>query len=217
MNKRRFVKIFESNLNRYTNGGLLIGDIVAFKPKAIHHPDFENSEELKMKIKALMDGGLNLRVVNIKGKYPAVMGGSNEDNIVRRNALVDVAQEIAPGRYHNTITVPIEVLDVIYGTRPDKDQSPEHFNDVSPEINLPSIRDNQKRAGRINIKPTAVDKPSEDNEFAVGTQTMKSDVDGKLSKGDRELPIKNTAIPSSPAEGHKDPAKYTAGYMPKQK
>ena len=126
---RRFVKLFESAYSRFTNGGLLVGDVVVFKPKALSHPDFESNEELKLKIKSLIDGGLNLRVVNIKNNYSAAMGGNNDNNINRRMALVDIAQEIAPGRFANYVTVPLEVLEIVSGTRPEKDQSPEHYNE----------------------------------------------------------------------------------------
>ena len=213
---RRFVKLFESAYSRFTNGGLLVGDVVVFKPKALSHPDFESNEELKLKIKSLIDGGLNLRVVNIKNNYSAAMGGNNDNNINRRMALVDIAQEIAPGRFANYVTVPLEVLEIVSGTRPEKDQSPEHYNEPQKDINLPEVRDKVVYKPRINIKPKPPEKPSEDNEFAVGHQTMKSDVNGKIVAGDRQLNNTNVAIPASPAEGQKDPVSYTAKYMPTQ-
>ena len=36
-----------------------------------------------------------------------------------------------------------------------------------------------------------------------------------MSTGDRELLNKNTKIPAKEADKHKDPAKYTARYLPK--
>jgi hypothetical protein len=214
---RRFVKLFESAYGRYTNGGILVGDVVAFKPKAINHPDFESNDELKIKIKSLIDSGYNLRVVNIKNNFPVGMGGNNDNNINRRMALADIAQEIAPGRYYNYVTVPLDVLVVVSGIRPLKDQNPDHFNEVQPDINLPEVRDKIKRDSRINIKPVSPEKVSEDEEFSTGRQTRTSDMGNKKdSSGDRSLNNSNTVIPSSPNVTHKDPANYTADYLPKK-
>ena len=41
--------------------------------------------------------------------------------------------------------------------------------------------------------------------------------DGKDSKSDVSLLNKNVSIPSSPAENERDPASYTARYMPKKR
>ena len=212
---RRFVKIFESTYSRYTNGGVLVGDVVVFKPKAINHPDFEANEEMKIKIKSLIDGGYNLRIINIKNNFPVAMGGNNDNNIVRRNALADIGQEIAPGRYYNMVTVPLETLQVVSGTRPEKDQSPEHYNEVQPDINLPQVRDKITYKPRTNIKPKPLEKPNEDNEFAIGYQTLQSNIGGKNVPGDRQLNNTNVEIPSSPNVMAKDPGSYTASYLPK--
>jgi len=202
MNKR-FIKIFESTISRYTNGGFLVGDIVKIKPDAIRHKSFESNEEMKFQLKDLMSSDLNLRIVNIKNKYPNVMGGSNTDTIGRQEALVDIAQELAPGRYHKYITVPMDVL-----------------VEINPNVpNLAPIPDSVKRKGNIQIKPGVPEKAEEDNEFSPGNQTQKSVVEphGKNVKGDRELPTSNTQIPSSPAVGQRDPVSYTAEYLPKEK
>ena len=214
--KRRFVNIFESVYGRYTNGGFLVGDVVVFKPKALSHPDFESNEELRQKIKALINGGLNLRLVNIKNNFPLAAGGNNDNNIIRRGALADVAQEITPGSLHNYVTVPLEVLTTVAGIRAANDQDPEKFNEPQKDNNLPEVRDKVIYKARINIKPKPVEKPSEDNEMSVGYQTMKSDQGGnKNVAGDRTLNNKNTPIPSSPDAWAKSPASYTAHYLPK--
>ena len=214
--KRRFVKLFESAYTRSTNGGKLVGDIVEIDPKALNHPFFDGDEETKFKLKAMMNSGFNLRIINIKGKYPAPMGGNNDDNINRFEGYADVGTEIAPGRTTNHLTVPMEILKVVSGTQPEKDQSPENYNGTQLGINLPEIRDRLKYKARINIKPKPPEKLSEDEEFSPGRQTRTSDVGNKKdSSGDRALNNFNTPIPASPNETRKDPASYTADYLPK--
>lgn len=193
MNKR-FIKIFESTLNRYTNGGFLVGDIVKLKRNCFHHPFFENQEELKFKLKSIEGSDLNIRVVNIKCNHPAVGGGANDDYNTPRHKFAEIAQEYAPGRWRESMIIPIECLE-LHPSYP----------------NLPSIPDSMKRKDTSHIKPKpVVAKKSEDNE------TRKSDVGGKMVSGDRELLNKNVKIPSSPAKDSKDPANYTAMYMPKK-
>ena len=109
--KKRFLKLYENNIDRFTNGGFLIGDIVKIKPGSYNHKAFEGQEEIKAQIKSLIDSDLNIRVVNIKNKYPGVMGANNTDYINPFNRTVDIGQEIMPGRYYNTTSVPGEILE----------------------------------------------------------------------------------------------------------
>ena len=128
------------------------------------------------------------------------MAGNNSDNQSALGRIADIAQEYAPGRWRECFTVPVEIVEVI---------------DYSP--NLPPVPDSLKRTGNEHINPKPVEA-SEDNErttLSPRHQTHRSDVHGKYEKGDRELPTKNVKIPSSPAKGQKDPASYTAQYMPK--
>lgn len=140
--KKRFLKLYESTINRFTNGGFLTGDVVKLKPNAFNHKVFDGQEETKSHIKAMMDSDLNLRVTNVKNAYPAVMGGSNTDYASPKERMVDVAQEIAPGRYYNTITVPAEVL--------------ERVTDGDETNSLPPVPNSIKKADPSQIKPTEV-------------------------------------------------------------
>jgi hypothetical protein len=217
---RKFTKLFESYLGRYTGGGLLLGDIVSFKAGAVNHPYIKGNEAMKAKIQELLASDLNLRVISIKNRTPMPFSGDFDQNISGSNTEIVIAQEIAPSRYWNYIAVPREVLEA-----------------KSCYPNLPPIPDSWKYKAKVNIKPELVKQAEEneeavaksgpdpmlknddtsitDKEFSISNQTGKSTVGTKNVAGDRELENKNTKIPSSPADGHLDPASYTANYMPK--
>jgi hypothetical protein len=192
----KFTKIYENTITRHINGGLLTGDLVQFKKNAIHYPAFEDQDELKFLIRALMASDLNLRVVNIKNSSPAVMGGSNTDYINKpTDRIVDIAQEIAPGRFYNFVSVPLVVLDVI-----------------NTGINGSPIPDSLKRKDTTQIEPRLVDIKADGLNAATINQTMKSpDAKGKLVDGDRTLKNTNIKIPSKSAKD----IKYTNNYLPK--
>lgn len=187
-------------MSRYTVGGVLVGDVVKLKKGVLTHPDVVVNDVMKTKLQELLNSDLNLRVTGIKNKTPIPSSGNNEQNVTPRKEMVDIAQEIAPGRYYNYVTVPVDILEVV-ATYP----------------NLPPVPDSWKHKSKIDIKPVPVAKAEQNDEFAVGTQTLKSNVHGKNVLGDRSLKNVNTKIPAKPAEGQADPASYTAKYMPKAK
>ena len=225
---RKFTKLYESSLNRYTSGSVLVGDVVTLKPGAMNHEGIKGNDVLKQKLNELLASDLNLRVINIKNQVPVPFSGNNELNISGRGAEAVIAQEIAPSRYHNYVAVPLEVLEV-HASYP----------------NLPPIPDSWKYKAKINMKPQLVGKMEQNEEITLTTapvksveqdpkyvadrtqtfkgkefntmpQTHRSDVHGKLVTGDRELKNANVKIPAVPAEGAADPATYTAKYMPKK-
>jgi len=86
-----------------------------------------------------MDSDLNIRVINIINQYPAVMGSGNTDNINPFGRTIEIAQEIAPGRIYNRITVPDEILVRV---------------DFYP--NLPPVPKSFKREDTSHIKPKEI-------------------------------------------------------------
>jgi len=197
--KRKFTKLIESTIARFTSGGVLVGDVVKLKRNILSHELIKDNEQMKAKLKELLNSDLNLRVVSIKNKNPMPSSGNNDQNIAPFRETIDIAQEIAPSRFYNYISVPLDAIEV-----------------VSTYPNLPPIPDSWKHKSKITLKPEPVKKAEQNDEFAIGNQTLKSNVNGKNVVGDRVLKDKNTPIPASPAEGHKDPASYTANYMPKK-
>jgi len=198
---KKFLKIYESALTRYTRGGFLTSDLVKFTDNALRNDFFKNQpDSVKNAVKELIDCGLNLRVKNVKSYFPAVMGAGNPDyNGTSFN--VEVVPEIAPGKfdYQRSVTVPAVLL-----------------NHVDTYPNLSPVPDKLKYDNKVQIEPKEVETDTTTKApFTPAQQQQMSDVGGKLSKGDRSLKNVNVEIPSEPAKGHSDPASYTANYLPK--
>lgn len=200
--KRRFVELYESALQRYTDGGFLAGDLVVFKDGALRDPWFKSlGSNTQEKIKSMIDSGLNLRVSAVKNVIPNVMGAGNTDyNNTQVN--VDITSEIAPGRYMDFVTVPGSLL------------QPKHTYPNLPPV--PEVLKKDDPGKRAHIKAKPVKDEAEEVPFYSPMQTRLSDLGNKkLSRGDRELLNTNVKIPSVPATGAADPASYTAKYLPK--
>jgi len=197
---RRFNKLYEATLPRYTRGGFLTSDRVRFIDNALKTEFFKNQpESVKTAVNDLINSGLNLRVRNVKSAMPAVMGAGNPDDY-GYSFSIEIVPEIAPGTYdvNKAVTVPANLL--------------VHQNDG---INLPPIPDKLKYDNKVQIKPEEVKINDDKTLLTPRSETHMSDVGGKLEKGDRELKNVNVKIPSKPAEGNRDPATYTAQYLPK--
>lgn len=199
--EKKFIKLFEATLSRYTRGGFLTSDRVKFIDKALSHDFFKNvPEETKLAVKALIDSGVNLRVRNVKSHMPAVMGAGNPDDF-GYSFNIEVVPEIAPGTYdvNRAVTVPSTLL-VRNADYP----------------NLPPVPDAFKYDNKVQIKPSEVEVEDNKTMLTPRSKTHLSDVGNqKLETGDRELNNVNVKIPAEPAIGHKDPATYTAQYLPK--
>ena len=199
--KKKFLRLYESTMDRLNRGGYLVGDIVKFKDDAHTHDFYTNcSEEIRKKIEEYMKSGDTLRVKNITNVYPAVLGAGNTDDAGSVN--VEVCRETAPGRFDQSgILVHPDMLEVI---------------DVYP--NLTPVPDKFKRKERITITPEEVkDEEGEEVPFySPKLATRRSDVHGKMEAGDRSLKNTNTAIASNKNAVASDPAAYVYNYLPKK-
>lgn len=200
----QFIKLYESAIQRFTRGGFLTGDLVKFKP------NFESDEFFKkqatnylQKINEFVKSGLNIRVSAVKPVYPSSYKPGNIQNEAE-SFLIDIVLEKAPGLYYEFITVPAHVL--------------EH---IDTGINLAPVPDSLRRPNNEIIDPEEVTTHSDPTSYlSPYRQTLTTDKgDGKDSKTEASLPVKNTKIPARPAEGERDPAvaSYTARYMPKKR
>ena len=200
MNKR-FLKLYESTIGRYNRGGFLVSDIVTFAKNALKN-DFlkTQNEDVAARIKGYIESGDTLRVINIVNNAPPVMGANNTDN-GGPDYTIEVGKETAPGRFETSgiLVHPTMLVRV----------------DVYP--NLTPIPDKAKRKEKINITPELVkDEEGEEVPFySPKLNTRRSDVHGKMVAGDRVLNNVNVQIPSVPNSTRKDPASYTADYLPK--
>lgn len=111
----KFNVLFENLLERYQQGGLVIGDRVRFRKDCLKLDFFKDKGQNFLDIvKSCMDPNfdLNLRVSAVKSIYPTTTqnyrGGTESPDKI----FVDVIVEYAPGLYRTPMTVPIECLEL---------------------------------------------------------------------------------------------------------
>jgi hypothetical protein len=111
-----FNLLYEKEIERFQQGGFLIGDRIQFKKNALSHDFVKNrAASFKEIIAACLDKSfdLNLRIGAIKSIYPTTTqnysGGATDspDGI-----FLDIYIEYAPGLYRNPMTVPIDIVEV---------------------------------------------------------------------------------------------------------
>lgn len=187
MSNKFLVKI-EENIQRYTNGGLLVSDVVKFVKNFKSKDSYKAlSDNLKAYIDEFIKTDKNLRVVDVKPMFPSHATGNDQN---RGNGFsVEVAIELAPGSFdlQNKFTVPSDLL--------------VPANDY---INLPSIPDSIRKKEKINHKPT----PPEENEEVLNNpylQTMMSQDGNSLRRTETKLLNKNVKIPAVTAKGAASP------------
>jgi hypothetical protein len=203
----KFQKLYESAIQRFTRGGLLVGDLVKFKQGFQGDDFFKNqSSNYADKVKSFIDSGLNIRVSSIKPVRPSYQAG----NIYNESSefLVDIVLEKAPGLYYDFVTVPMRVL--------------EH---IDTGVNLAPIPDALRYDDRssTDIQEYGSSKKGAESTLDPYRQTRTADIgDGKDSKSNTELGMTNTKISSSPSVDANSPSiyspqkDYTKNYLPKK-
>lgn len=193
----KFMHLYESSIQRYTRGGFLTGDLVKFKDGFASDEFFKKQAvNYLTKVDEWVKSGLNIRVSAIKAVRPPAGFPGNIQNEAQ-SFLVDVVLERAPGLYFEFITVPAHVL--------------EH---IDTGVNLAPVPDSLKYDNKEQIDPAELGNVTSDSYQSPYRQTRTSDT-GNVRDSNTEisLPSRNVKIPSSPAEGHRDPAKGTAAYL----
>lgn len=187
MSTKFLVKV-EENIQRYTNGGLLVGDTVMFVTNFKSKDSYKAlSDNLKSYIQEFIKTDKNLRVVDVKPMFPSHATGNDQN---RGNGFsVEIAIELAPGSFdlQNKFTVPSDIL--------------VPANDY---INLPKVPDSIRKKEKINHKPVA---PEEDEEVLNNPylQTMMSQDGNSVRRTETKLLNKNVKIPSVTAKGASSP------------
>jgi hypothetical protein len=167
----KFDVLFENLLERFQQGGFIIGDRVRFKKDAL------NSDFMKGKgqnfidvVKSCMDPGfdLNLRISAIKSIYPTTTqnyrGGTESPDKI----YADVIVEYAPGLYRTPMTVPIELLEL-----------------QNDGINTGPVPDSVRRKSKINIKPEKI-KAEQKADFDVNLQNKNVQLPGGTKWNDKK-------------------------------
>jgi hypothetical protein len=167
----KFDVLFENLLERYQQGGLIIGDRIRFKKDALSHEFFKGKGQNFLDIvKSCMDPGfdLNLRVSAVKSIYPTTTqnyrGGTESPDKI----YADVIVEYAPGLYRTPMTVPIEVLEL-----------------QDDGINTGPVPDSVRRKSKINIKPEKVEAEQK-ADFDINLQNKNVQLPGGTKWNDKE-------------------------------
>ena len=151
----KFDVLYENMLERYQQGGFLIGDRVRFKKDVLTMEFFKSKGQNFLEVvRSCMAPGfdLNLRVASIKSVYPTTSqnyrGGTESPDAI----YADVIVEYAPGLYRTPMTVPIGALEL-----------------QDDGINTGPVPDSLKRKSNIVIKPEDV-KAQQTAKFDINLQ-----------------------------------------------
>ena len=188
----KFLKLIENTITRMSNGSFLTGDLVKLVKNYKSKDSYKKlNDAQKEYIDTYFNSDKNYRIVNIKTDA-LTPGPGNSDNR-GTTFYLDIALELAPGRYDNQgkVTVPSECCETI-----------------ATDVNRHPVPDSDRYKNKVQIDPVE----AEENEEQQQTMTQQGD---SLKKSEISNPKQNTKIPSSPAT--KSPAvkeSYTANYMP---
>ena len=167
----KFDVLFENLLERYQQGGFIIGDRVRFKKDALKSDFMKNKGQNFIDIvKSCMDPGfdLNLRISAIKSIYPTTTqnyrGGTESPDKI----YADVIVEYAPGLYRTPMTVPIEILEL-----------------QDDGINTGPVPDSIRRKSKINIKPEKTEA-EQSADFDINLQNKNVQLPGGTKWNDKE-------------------------------
>jgi hypothetical protein len=185
---KKYLTLVETYLSRYERGGFLVGDVFKFNDNFKSSDTYKklgsNSRDL---IDQMIETGLHVRVVGIKDttspRYPGNPQTSSAD------VSLTLALDSGGGRYTHYVNV-----------------SPDLGEPVSFYPNLPPIPDAVVRKNNTNIKPKEMEP--QDN---LSNQSDKGD--GKLSKTNLTLPVKDTTLPSKPVTPSPAVDSYTHDYL----
>lgn len=167
MSSLNFIKICEAVLMRTERGGFLVGDVVEIS-------NFNDVDDhIRDDLKALVDQGLNIKIIDIVNKYPSAQPGSQQNNT--GDVTLVVGADYGGGRYVGRFTVPPSCCKVI-----------------SSYPNLDPVPDALKRDNVITIKPEPV--PGFENEEFT-KQTNHADSGSGLKRVEDKLRDKNTNQP----------------------
>lgn len=167
----KFDVLYENVLERFQQGGFLIGDRVRFKKDVLKMDFFKNKGQNFLDVvRACMDPNfdLNLRISALKSIYPTTSqnyrGGTESPDSI----FADVIIEYAPGLYRNPMTVPIDALEL-----------------QDDGINRGPVPDSLKRKSKINIKPERIEA-EQSADFDINLQNKNVQLPGGTKWDDKK-------------------------------
>jgi len=160
----KFNLVLENLMERYQQGGFLIGDRIRFHKDCLKLDFFKSkARNFVEMVQACMDPkfDLNLRVSAIKSIYPTTTQNYRGGTESPDHIYVDIIIEYAPGLYRNPMTVPIEALElqddgINRGPVPD---SLRYDNQVSDKPVKVKTKGNNNSKAEINLKNVNVKLP----------------------------------------------------------
>lgn len=112
----QFDILFEKELERFQQGGIVVGDRVKFKPNVLELDYFKKrGQSFRDIVTACMADGfdLALKVGAVKSIYPTTTQNYGNGTEAPDGIFYDVYIEYAPGLFRNPMTVPIEAIEVV--------------------------------------------------------------------------------------------------------
>lgn len=165
--EKKFIKICESAISRYTRGGVLVGDYVEFIKSYKKDAEFTAlHDNVKDAIEELIKSGLRIRVTGVDEYYPVRFPG-NPDAANGRMS-VKIAADQGGGRYIYSITIPPCLISTI---------------DYYP--NLAPLPDQFNRVDNITMSPEEVEKVDggiEGGDYSLPTSNTTMKVSKKKTK-----------------------------------
>ena len=135
MARNKFIQLHENYMKRFERGGFLVGDVFKFNDNFKSLDPYKSlGKATQEQIDNMIDSGLHIRVVDIKGttspRYPANPDTSS------LGVVVNIALDTGGGRYTHYTSVPGELGQAVQ---------------YAP--NLLPIPDVMRRDSDVNIKP----------------------------------------------------------------
>lgn len=180
---RKFLKIIENTIARYSNGGFFTGDYVKLADNYKSKESYKQlPDDVKEYVDSYFDSDGNYRVVNIKTSQatPAPGNSANRGD----SFTVEVALDTGGGRYdmQGKVALSADLLVKV-----------DSSNGMVDSGNIP---DSTKYDNKVNIKPR---ETGEEDEVEITRVTSKGNLGDKATPTELSLPRSNTKIPSSPA------------------
>ena len=168
---KRFDKIFESVVSRFSCGGYLTGDLVQFRSSYKSTDCYKSmNSAMQKEIEELIKSGLNIRVVQVGDKLSGASAGNQHKSADM--VVITVAADQGGGRYYNSYTVTPNMIDLV-------DQSdftpkiPEKFYHNSDISGKPvELKTDHQNITRLTDKGDGKNTPNKLNE-SYGTQMTK--------------------------------------------
>tara|TARA_A100001515_G_scaffold45126_1_gene35418 strand:+ start:608 stop:1198 length:591 start_codon:yes stop_codon:yes gene_type:complete len=180
---RKFLKIIENTIARYSNGGFFTGDYVKLANNYKSKDSYKQlPDDVKEYVDSYFDTDGNYRVVNIKTSQatPAPGNSANRGD----SFTVEVALDTGGGRYdmQGKVALSADLLVKV-----------DSSNGMVDSGNIP---DSARYKNKVNIKPR---ETNEEDEVEITRVTSKGNLGDKATPTELSLPTSNTKIPSSPA------------------